>query len=273
MYPKPVKEVGQARLAIMQWEEKWKALMSELGEGAKIPDLWRMSALLEICPKDVKEQKLLRLDEVGENYENLKVKVISYTSNKAEQSRGQKETAVPMERDYVSGREMYEEEEWDDVDEVRRDGKCHNCGMMGHVAWDCRTKGKGKGKGKDEGKEYSKRQGQDDERNRKERRRQVRTFQGETRRTKTIEDTKDNAGRVARHDTSRRNVDGESTTLTMMSTTWTVKAVAEGVEINQSQRRAMTLVEYRSLGTWKRWKTKPAKRCTACWRDTHIQRL
>ena len=64
MYPKPVKDVGQVRLAIMQWEEKWKVMMSELGEGAKIPDLWRMSALLEICPKDVKEQMLLRLDEV-----------------------------------------------------------------------------------------------------------------------------------------------------------------------------------------------------------------
>ena len=38
-----------------------------------------MSALMENCPKDVKEQMLLRLDAVGENYENLKVKVISYT--------------------------------------------------------------------------------------------------------------------------------------------------------------------------------------------------
>ena len=159
MYPKPVKDVGQVRLAIMQWEEKWKVMMSELGEGAKIPDLWRMSALLEICPKDVKEQMLLRLDEVGENYENLKVKVISYTSNKAEQSRGQKETAVPMELDYVSGSEMYDEEEWDDVDEVRRDRRCHNCGMMGHFARDCRTKGNGKGKGKEEGKGYGKGKG------------------------------------------------------------------------------------------------------------------
>ena len=52
IYPKPVKDVGQVRLAIMQWEEKWKVMTSELGEGAKIPDLWRMSALLEICPQD-----------------------------------------------------------------------------------------------------------------------------------------------------------------------------------------------------------------------------
>ena len=132
--------------------------MSELGECAKIPNLWRMSALLEICPKDVKEQMLLRLDEVGENYENLMVKVISYTSNKAEQSRGQKETAVPMEHDYVSGSEMYEEER-DDVNEVRRDRRCHTCGMMGHFARHCRTKGNGKGKGKDEGKGYGKGKG------------------------------------------------------------------------------------------------------------------
>ena len=68
MYPKLVKDVGQVRLAIMQWEEKWKVMMSELGEGVKILDLWRMSELLEICQKDVKEQMLLRLDEVGENY-------------------------------------------------------------------------------------------------------------------------------------------------------------------------------------------------------------
>ena len=63
----PSKEVVPVRLAIMQWEEKWKAMTSELGGDAKIPDLRRMSALLEICPKDVKEQMLMRLDKIGEN--------------------------------------------------------------------------------------------------------------------------------------------------------------------------------------------------------------
>ena len=46
-------------------------MMSELGQDARITDLWRMSGLLGICPKEVKEQRLMRLDEIGENYENL----------------------------------------------------------------------------------------------------------------------------------------------------------------------------------------------------------
>ena len=173
--------------------------MSELGGGAKIPDLWRMSALLEICPKDVKEHMLLRLDEVGKNCENLKVKVISYTSNKAEQSRGPKETtAVPMELDYVSGSEMYEEEEWDDVDEVRRDRRCHNCGNDGTLREGLQDERKGQRESKGRRDGMWQKQGQDKERNRKERRKQVRTFQVRTRRTKRPRIQRTNAGRVAR---------------------------------------------------------------------------
>ena len=165
MYPKPAKDVGQVRLAIMQGEKKWKGMMSELGGDAKIPDLWRMSALLEICPNDVKE--LMRLDEIGENYANLKAKVISYTTNKAEQARGgQRETVIPMELDHVSGAELYDE--------------------MGNA----------KGRG------------QNGERSGKEVCRQVRRLQG---RTEKVGDIEDSAGRVARLDTSRRNVDGKLT--------------------------------------------------------------
>ena len=62
-----------------------------------------MSALLEICPKDVKEQMMMRVDEIGENHENLKAKV-SYTTNKTEQTRGEK-MYVSIEVDHASGSE------------------------------------------------------------------------------------------------------------------------------------------------------------------------
>ena len=44
-------------------------MMTEPGGDAKIPDLCRRSALLEMYPKDVKDQMLMRLDEIGENNE------------------------------------------------------------------------------------------------------------------------------------------------------------------------------------------------------------
>ena len=69
----------------------WKILMFELGKEAKIPDFWCVSALSEICPE------MMRLDEIGENYENLKAKVVFYTFNKAEQTLGgHKEMYVPI---------------------------------------------------------------------------------------------------------------------------------------------------------------------------------
>ena len=44
----------------------------------------------------------MRLDEIGEIGENLKGKVVSYTTNKTEEARGgQKGRQVPMEVDHV----------------------------------------------------------------------------------------------------------------------------------------------------------------------------
>ena len=71
---------------------------AELGKDAKIPNLWRTSALLDMCPKDVQEQMMMKLDEIAVNYENFKAKVMSNTTNKTEQTRRrQKEMYVPME--------------------------------------------------------------------------------------------------------------------------------------------------------------------------------
>ena len=101
----------------------------------------------DVALQDVKEQMMLRLDEIGESYE----KVILYTSNKAEQTRGQKDTAAPMEHDCVCGSEMYDEEEWDDAGEVKeasamprlRDDGTLREGMQGR---EVRAEGKDAGK-------------------------------------------------------------------------------------------------------------------------------
>ena len=69
---------------------------------------------------------MMRLDETGENHENLKVKVVSYSASKSEQARGgQKYMCVPMELGHVSGSEPLEED-WEDVDEVR--STFYSCG-------------------------------------------------------------------------------------------------------------------------------------------------
>ena len=162
MYPKAVKDLNGVKTAIMDWEERWKRMMAELGTDAKIPDLWRMSALLEICPKELKDQMLIRLDEIGEKYEALKAKVISYATNKVEQFKGSGPT--PMDVDNVEYG-LFDEEWQDEVGEVWASTRCYECGGYGHMARTCPTKGgkggKAKGKGKDGGKDGSKGKGKD----------------------------------------------------------------------------------------------------------------
>ena len=107
--------------------------MSELGGDAKIPDLCQMSGPVDTCLKNVKEQMMMRLDEINESHEDLKAKVVSYTTNKTEQARGgQKEMHVPMQVDYVSGSEP-EEEDVEDVDEIRTGSTCYIYGMKMHL--------------------------------------------------------------------------------------------------------------------------------------------
>ena len=130
MRPTAVKDLGGVKRAIVGWEERWRRMTTELGTEAKIPDLWRMSAFLEICPKELKEQMLMRSGEIGENYEAWKNKLMSYATNRVEQSKGRGPT--PMGVDYVK---EYESEEWEGViDEVWPGTQCYACGGYGHPA-------------------------------------------------------------------------------------------------------------------------------------------
>ena len=84
MYPKTVRELHQLKSSIMTWEEKWKLMIAELGQQERVPTLWKMAALLRMCPPAVREQTVLRMDGIGEDYEKLKSMIVSYAANKVE---------------------------------------------------------------------------------------------------------------------------------------------------------------------------------------------
>ena len=157
MYPK-VAKVGELVERMLQWEEKWKKMEREQPKGrdgreANIPELWKMAAMLKLCPKEIQEMVELRWDEVGEKYETLKDRVIGWATTRTEKKGG----AVPMDLDAVEEEEEEEENWWGEVAAVYPTTKCYYCQGFGHMARECPKKGKGKGdKGKGKGNEKGK---------------------------------------------------------------------------------------------------------------------
>ena len=131
MYPTPVKALSEVNAAIGIWEDRWKRMEANTG-GSGIPEVWKMAAMLEVCPKEVKEMMLVRLDEL-KDFKALKEKVIVWVTNKLEQGGG----PVPMDIGEVD--DNYDNHDYNDdytVDAVSN-GKCFNCGGYGHYARDC----------------------------------------------------------------------------------------------------------------------------------------
>ena len=70
------------------------------------------------------------IDEIGEDYEKLKAKVVASVSNKVEQ-----QGPVPMDVGKVEA--GYGEENAYDMDGVRHDIVCYSCGGCGHISQFC----------------------------------------------------------------------------------------------------------------------------------------
>ena len=133
MYPKEVKG-SELVQAILQWEMKWNQVMKDQLAGTNIPELWKMAALMKMCPKEIKHNIELGWDKIDEKYSVMREKVVMWATNAAEKEGG----AVLMDVGIVEGGgcEEYEgeecrENEW--VDAVHPTTRCDFC--QGTVTW------------------------------------------------------------------------------------------------------------------------------------------
>ena len=50
-----VPELGELGAAILQWERKLNKMMDEQQKKTNIPQMWKMAALMKMCPKETKK--------------------------------------------------------------------------------------------------------------------------------------------------------------------------------------------------------------------------
>lgn len=143
MHPKPVKNLNQLISHVVEWEDKWNAMAKEHKD--PLPVIWKMAALMELCPVEVQDMVYQNVDEFKEDYDKLKQKIITWASNKVA-SEG-----VPMDIGGLGWDETEGNEDYD-VAAVGWQTQCHNCGGYGHMSRECPSDKKGKGGEKGKGK-------------------------------------------------------------------------------------------------------------------------
>ena len=147
MYPKEAK-AQELTQAVLKWEMKWNMMMKDQPAGTQIPELWKMAALMRMCPKEIKHNIELSWDAIDEKYSVMREKVVMWATNAAEKAGG----AVAMDVGGVNAG-YGEEEAWEEgggwdhegVDAVFPTTRCYACQGYGHMARECPVKGKGKG--------------------------------------------------------------------------------------------------------------------------------
>ena len=147
MHPKSSRSIENLISDIVEWEDKWARMEKEY---PTVPVLWKMAALMELCPNDVQDMVYQTIDDVHEDYEKLKQKILSWVSNKTN-----RDGPVPMEIGEVGHEET-------NVDAISSQSQCYNCGGWGHASRECPSQRdvKGKGKGKSKGQAKGKGKGQ-----------------------------------------------------------------------------------------------------------------
>ena len=89
MHPKSSRNFENLISDIVDWVDKWARMEKEY---PALPVLWKTAALMELCPNDVQDMVYQTIDDVHEDYEKLKQKILSWVSNKTN-----RDGVVPME--------------------------------------------------------------------------------------------------------------------------------------------------------------------------------
>ena len=146
MHPKPVKDLGMLISCVVEWEDRWNRMAKE--HKTPLPTIWKMAALMELCPAEVQDMVYQSIDEVSEDYDKLKQKIVTWASNKVANE------GVPMDIGRGTHNDYAQEEDYE-IAAVGWRTQCYNCGGWGHQAKECPSEKKhqdGKGNGKGDGK-------------------------------------------------------------------------------------------------------------------------
>jgi hypothetical protein len=141
MHPKPVRDLGKLISTVVEWEDRWNAMAKE--HKGTLPVIWKMAALMELCPVEVQDMIYQNVDDVNEDYDKLKQKIITWTSNKISND------GVPMD----IGKIGFHQDQWQEEYEIDAvNTQCYACGGWGHTSRECPSRhGKGGDKGKGKG--------------------------------------------------------------------------------------------------------------------------
>ena len=123
LHPKAVHDLKQLISKVVEWEDKWARMAAEHKE--TLPVIWKMAALMELCPPDVQEVVYQNVDGVSEDYDKLKQRILAWAANKVANSVG----PVPMDVGWVHNQQQDERVEQEDVGAVTMNTICHGCAV------------------------------------------------------------------------------------------------------------------------------------------------
>ena len=70
MHPKPVKDMEALISHIVEWEDRWNRMAKKHKD--PLPVIWKMAALMELCPPEVQDMIYQNVDEVNKDDDKLK---------------------------------------------------------------------------------------------------------------------------------------------------------------------------------------------------------